>query len=112
MADVDRQCPCQVGKWLGLELQVCRFAKLNPKLSEPGEQGERAEAGRRGSSEASVRRATELQSRGLRGMPGRPLANNPSGRPRMRYPKPLGGLQSTLKSFFSDALLRPPEAPL
>ena len=63
---------------------------LNPKLSEPGavEQGERAEAGRRGSSGAQSPpvgdRASPAGSCGLRSMPGRPLANNPSGRPRNR----------------------------
>ena len=54
-----------------------------PKLSEPGavEQGERAEAGRRGSSGAQSRPGQSSQSHRQLCRPGRPLASNLSGRP-------------------------------
>ena len=48
---------------------------------------------------------------GLRGKPGRPLASNPSGRPRMRYPKPSGKSQQPRnRSFRAPRGL--PKAPL
>ena len=96
-----------LSSWKGLELQVCRFAKLNPKLSEPGavEQGERAEAGRRGSSGAQSPPAGDRA----------PVPQAAAGCavcpaiPRMRNPKPLR-IAEYLEIVSSDALLRPPEA--
>ena len=64
---------------------------------------QRAEAAPEPEASSWRRRSSPADSCGLREKPGRSLANNPSGRPRMRNPKLLGQSQSPPKRSFSGA---------